>query len=94
MGDSEGRITIKFGMMKKLVIDKERLLIEYWGGKIYFYQVMGYWKNQRPKGGKTVYYVVLLTRDKMHRITPETDEETVEKVLNVLRDTIPVEAKE
>ena len=91
--ERNGRIVVRFGRFKKLIIDPENLFIQYWGGKIFFYQVMGYWKNYRRKGGDMVYYVVLLTKERMHRITPEMDEASVEKVLNLLKDTIPVEAK-
>ena len=89
-----GEIVVKFNPLKKLVFDRENRVIKYWGGEIYFYQVMGYWKNYRPVGGKMLYYAVLLTREKMHRITPEISEEEVEKVLNILRDLVPAEAKE
>ncbi len=91
---SEGeRTIIRFGPFKKLIIDRENNFLEYWGGKIYFYQIMGYWKNSRPSRRRMLYYVVLLTKEKMHRITPGMGESDAEKVLNILSNIVPVEAR-
>ncbi len=91
-GDS---VIFIFRGRKILKIDKRNRIIEYWEGIIPFSQIMGYWKNYRPKGKRFLFYVMLLTKNKLHRITPEMkDEDSVEKILEVLRDTIPVEVKE
>ncbi len=88
-------IVFLFGRGKYLKIDRVNGVIEYWEDKIPFHQVIGYWKNYRPRGRKFLFYVMLLTRNRLHRITPEMkDEDSVEKILDVLRDTIPVEVKE
>jgi len=79
---------------KILKIDKKRRLIEYWESIIPFDDVRGYWKNYHPKGRGFVFYVMLLTEKRLHRITPEiAEEDSIEKVLDTLKNIIPVEVK-
>jgi|GEM_PF-2325589 hypothetical protein len=87
-------IKFVFGRRKILNIDKKRRIIEYWESIIPFNEVRGYWKNYHPKGRRFVFYVMLLTERRLHKITPEmTDEDSIEKVLDTLRDIVPVEVK-
>ncbi len=88
------RVSFRFSTLKKLVIDKEKGSIEYWDGNIPFSSVRGYWKNYHPKGKKMVYYVMLLTSQKLHKITPELGNEgLVDEILDILQKYVPVEVK-
>ncbi len=86
------KVTFKFNRFKKLVVDKKSGDIEYWGGRISRGEISGYWKNHHPKGRKIVHYVMLLTPTRIHKITPETEnEDAVDKILKFLEKHIPLE---
>jgi len=92
---SDEVIKFIFNRRRILKIDKKRGVIEYWESIIPFDEIKGYWKNYHPKGMKFVFYVMLLTERKLHKITPEIgDENSIEKVLDTLRHVIPLEVKE
>ncbi len=94
--DYDGNSVIfNFKWRKYLRIDRKRGLIEFENNSIPFSEVKGYWKNYHPKGRRLVFYAMLLTKNRLYKITPEIkDEESIEKILEVLRDIIPAEVKE
>ncbi len=89
------RLIFKFNPLKSLIIDNDSKKIIYWEGEIPFNDVVGYWKNYHPGGGLFVYYVMLLTPKKIHKITPELkDESQIDKILDYLKSIIPREVSE
>ncbi len=93
--NEENKIIFKFNSLKSLIIDKNFKKIEYWEGQVNFDDVIGYWKNYHPGGRLFVYYIMLLTRKKIHKITPELeDEDSIDKILEILKAIIPREVKE
>ncbi len=93
--ENENKIILKFNSFKSLIIDKNSRKIKYWDGQVDFDDIIGYWKNYHPGGKLFVYYIMLLTRKKIHKITPELeDEELIDKILEILKSTIPREVKE
>lgn len=89
---SEERITFKFGLLRKLIIDaKERKICGSFGD-VKFDEVVGAWKNYRKKGSKIVYYVQLLTKNKIYTITPEMERERdVREILKALKKFLKIE---
>jgi hypothetical protein len=88
------KIVFIFDATHTLTIDKKAKEIKFWDAKIDFKDVMGYWKNYHPGGGFFVYYVMLLTPKKIYKITPELqDEDSIDKILEFLKITVPREAK-
>lgn len=91
----ENKIIFKFNALKSLTIDRDSKVVKYWDGKINFDDIIGYWKNYHPGGKLFVYYIMLLTRNRIHKITPEIEEEdSIDKILDILKATIPREVKE
>ncbi len=86
-------LIFKFSFFKSLVVDKIKEVIKYQGDEIPFSSVKGYWKNYRVVRRKKVYYVMLLTSQKMFPITPHIDEYDADEVLNGLRKLLPREVK-
>jgi hypothetical protein len=78
---------------KTLLIDRKSRVLRYGKWEVKWDNIKGYWKNYRFKGRKRVFYVVLLTPERMERITPEMDEYDVDEVLGYLRSEIPLEVK-
>ena len=88
---SEGITVFKFGLLWKLVIDEKNKEIRGRFGKVRFSEVVGAWKNYRKKGTRTVYYVQLLTKDRIYTITPEMDRESdVRRVLRTLKKVLGI----
>ncbi len=93
--NEENKIVFKFNAFKSLTIDKNSKRIKYWGGQINFNEIIGYWKNYHPGGKLFVYYIMLLTPKKIHKITPELeDEDSIDKIIEILKSIIPREVKE
>ena len=89
------KIIFSFNPPKTLIIDKDSKEIKYWDRQINFNDIIGYWKNYHPGGKLFVYYIMLLTRKKIHKITPELeDEDSIDKILEILKSIIPREVKE
>ena len=89
------KIVFKFNSFKSLIIDRDSKAIKYWDGEVNFDDVLGYWKNYHPGGKLFVYYIMLLTPKKIHKITPELeDEDSIDKILEILKTIIPREVKE
>ena len=92
--EDDGEILVfKFIPMKRLIIDRNRKILKFGRWVVSFEEIKGYWKNHRVKGGKIVYYVMLLTGKKMDRITPEIDEYDADEILNYLKKEIKLEVK-
>ena len=87
-------LIFRFSPFKSLTLDKIKKVIRYRGDEIPFSTVKGYWKNYRFVWRKKIYYVMLLTSQKMFPVTPNIDEYDAEEVLNVFRKLLPREVKE
>ena len=91
MEDDGNMMVFKFTPISSLVIDRKSKILKFKSWKVPFSEVKGYWKNHRIKGGRIVYYIMLLTSKKMDRITPEMDEYDVDEVLEYLKKEIKLE---
>lgn len=92
MEKSDEKITFKFGLLRKLVVDLEKKKIYGFFGEVDFSDVVGAWKNYRKKGSKIVYYVQLLTKSKIYTITPEMERERdVKEILKTLKKILKID---
>ncbi len=91
--DDGVEVVFHFGPLKSLKINRKYRYLEYGKWQVKFDEIKGYWKNYRFAGRKLVYYIVLLTSDKMAPITPEMDEYDVNEVYTYLKKIIPLEVK-
>ncbi len=90
--DDDGDIMVfKFTPLNSLIIDRKNKILKFKKWEVSFSEIRGYWKNHRVKGNKIVYYIMLLTPKKMDRITPEIDEEDIDKIIGYLKKEIKLE---
>ncbi len=86
--DDGTTLLFRFSPFKTLSLNRNSRTITLGKTEIPFDEVKGFWKNYRISGKKKVYFVVLLTKNKMLHITPDMDEYDVDEVIGYLIDIL------